>query len=43
MYHVGIYSSARARPSPPSTRHEGVNWQQIWDPTWVTYGSFSHT
>jgi cell wall-associated NlpC family hydrolase len=42
VYHVGLYSSP-GRTVAAIDEAEGVNWQQIWDPTWVTYGSFSHT
>ncbi len=42
VYHVGIYASP-LQTVAAIDEAEGVNWQQIWDPSWVTYGSFSHT
>ena len=35
-------TSGRTTPSRRSTRHEGVNYQSIWDPGSATYGSFTH-
>lgn len=42
VYHVGLYASP-GRTVAAIDEAEGVNWQPIWDPTSVTYGSFTHT
>jgi cell wall-associated NlpC family hydrolase len=42
VFHVGIYLSP-GRTVAAIDEAEGVDYQTIWDPTSVTYGSFTHT
>jgi cell wall-associated NlpC family hydrolase len=42
VYHVAIYIKPGQAFAAIDTA-EGVNYQTIWDPTEVTYGSFTHT
>jgi cell wall-associated NlpC family hydrolase len=42
VYHVGIYLSPGNTVAAIDPAH-GVAYQQIWDPTVATYGSFTHT
>jgi cell wall-associated NlpC family hydrolase len=42
VYHVGIYTGPGKSVAAIDTQ-EGVNYQTIWDPSSVTYGSFTHT
>jgi cell wall-associated NlpC family hydrolase len=42
VYHVGIYLSPGLTVAAID-ESEGVNYQKIWDPSSVTYGSFTHT
>ena len=42
VYHVGIYTGPGMSVAAID-QSEGVNWQQIWDPTIVSFGSFTHT
>ncbi|WP_375483738.1 C40 family peptidase [uncultured Jatrophihabitans sp.] len=41
VYHVGIYLSP-GKTVAAIDEAEGVNYQQIWDPSSTTYGSFTH-
>lgn len=41
VYHVGIYLSP-GQTVAAIDESQGVNYQKIWDPTIVTYGSFTH-
>jgi NlpC/P60 family len=41
VYHVGIYLSP-GNTVAAIDEAEGVNYQKIWDPSIVTYGSFTH-
>ena len=42
VYHVGIYLSP-GRTVAAIDESSGVDYQKIWDPSIVTYGSFTHT
>jgi hypothetical protein len=42
VYHVGIYVKPGQAFAAIDTA-EGVNYQNIWDPSSTTYGSFTHT
>jgi cell wall-associated NlpC family hydrolase len=42
VYHVGIYLSP-GRTVAAIDEASGVDYQKIWDPSIVTYGSFTHT
>lgn len=42
VYHVGIYLRPGLTVAAIDTAH-GVDYQTIWDPSSVTYGSFTHT
>jgi hypothetical protein len=42
VYHVGIYLSP-LKTVAAIDEAEGVDYQKIWDPSIVTYGSFTHT
>jgi hypothetical protein len=42
VYHVGIYLSPGKTVAAIDTA-SGVDYQTIWDPSIVTYGSFTHT
>jgi hypothetical protein len=42
VYHVGIYLSP-GKTVAAIDESRGVDYQTIWDPTIVTYGSFTHT
>jgi cell wall-associated NlpC family hydrolase len=42
VYHVGIYLSP-GQTVAAIDEAQGVNYQKIWDPTIVSYGSFTHT
>lgn len=42
VYHVGIYTGPGMSVAAID-ESQGVNWQKIWDPTIVSYGSFTHT
>lgn len=42
VYHVGIYLSP-GRTVAAIDESAGVDYQTIWDPSIVTYGSFTHT
>jgi hypothetical protein len=41
VYHVGIYLSP-GRTVAAIDESSGVDYQKIWDPSIVTYGSFTH-
>jgi cell wall-associated NlpC family hydrolase len=48
VYHVGIYLAATATKTQGQTvaaidEAQGVNYQNIWDPSSTTYGSLTHT
>jgi cell wall-associated NlpC family hydrolase len=42
VYHVGIYVSPGRTIAAIDEAH-GVDYQQVWDPSSTTYGSFTHT
>jgi cell wall-associated NlpC family hydrolase len=42
VYHVGIYISP-GNTVAAIDESQGVNYQRVWDPTMVTYGSLTHT
>jgi cell wall-associated NlpC family hydrolase len=42
VYHVGIYLSP-GQTVAAIDESSGVDYQKIWDPSIVTYGSFTHT
>jgi cell wall-associated NlpC family hydrolase len=42
VFHVGIYLSP-GQSVAAIDESQGVNYQKIWDPSSVTYGSFTHT
>ena len=42
VFHVGVYLSP-GQSVAAIDESQGVNYQKIWDPSSVTYGSFTHT
>lgn len=42
VYHVGIYLGPGLTVAAIDTQ-QGVDYQQVWDPSSTTYGSFTHT
>jgi cell wall-associated NlpC family hydrolase len=46
VFHVGIYNSPSTHPGQTVAaidESQGVNYQNIWDPSTATYGSLTHT